>query len=172
MDELTSVPAANERESTRSYPGDDAKVGELIRLADEYYDAAHALLPHFSPKDAISSAPMRLCAIHAIELYLNAFLRFHDLDSTDIRGLQHDLAKRAAKAAEKGLCLKSRTAAHLSRLKDQREYLLVRYGPESMDALSEHTRIFATLKEVCVKVRLAVYKQPYEQSDPRFKRYW
>lgn len=73
---------------------------------------------------------------------------------------------------EKGLGLKSKTAAHLARLNDQREYLLVRYGPESMDGLSEHTRIFATLKEVGQKVSSAVYNQPYEQSDPRFKKWW
>lgn len=172
MSTLITGPAANDREAVRSYPGADAKVGQLILLADEYYKAAHALLPHFCPRDVISSAPIRLCAIHAIELYLNAFLRFHDLTSTDIRGLQHNLAERAAKAVEKGLCLKRKTAAHLSRLNDQREYLLVRYGPESMDGLSEHTRIFATLKEVSQKVRSAIYEQPYEQSDRRFKQWW
>jgi len=165
-------PAVNDREALGSYPGTEAKVGQLIRLADEYYKAAHALLPHFSTRDAISSAPIRLCAIHAIELYLNAFLRFHDLTSSEIRSLQHNLAERVTKAMEKGLCLKPKTAAHLSRLHNHREYLLVRYGPESMDGLSEHTRIFATLKEVCQKVSAAIYKQPYEQSDPRFKQWW
>lgn len=172
MDASITEPAVSDSEVASPYPGADARVGQLMMLADEYYTAAHMLLPQFRPQDVFSSAPMRLCAIHAIELYLNAFLRFHDLNSTEIRGLQHNLAKRTNMAVEKGLCLKSKTAVHLSRLNDQREYLLVRYGPESMGGLSELTRIFATLKEVSQKVRLAIFSQPYEQSDPRFKKYW
>ncbi len=164
--------AATENKVSKAYPGSDATVGQLMMLADEYFTAAHGLLPHSRPRDVRSSAPMRLCAIHAIEVYLNAFLAFNELSSAQIRGLQHDLAKRAEMSVAKGLRLKIKTKEHLLRLNDQREYLLVRYGAESMDGVSELTRIFATLKDVSQKVRSVVYNQPYKQSDPRFKKYW
>jgi len=156
-----------------TYPGSEATVGQLLHLADEYYKAAFGLLPQVSQIDPrTSSAPARLCAIHAVECYLNAFLMFHDVSRGEVRGLQHDLAKRTDMAVAKGLKLKVKTHAHLLRLNDQREYLVVRYGPERVSGLTELNRVFATLKEIGTKVSAAIMSQPYEQTDPRFKKYW
>lgn len=114
----------------------------------------------------------RLCAIQSIETYLNAFLLFHSVDRKQVRGLQHDLAERTRLAVEKGLSLRRRTAEHLVRLSDQRDYLMVRYGPEQLSDLSEINRMFATLKEIAEKVRAAIFEQPYDRSDRRFRVYW
>ncbi len=54
----------------------------------------------------------------------------------------HDLAKRTELAVAKGLKLKVKTHAHLVRLSDQREYLIVRYGPERASGLTELNRVF------------------------------
>ncbi len=105
-------------------------------------------------------------------MYLNAFLVFHDINHKQVRGLQHDLAQRTAMASQKGLCLRAKTQAHLLKIHDQREYLVVRYGPEQIGGLSELNRMFATLKEVSTKVRTAILDQPYDSTDARFKKYW
>ncbi len=155
------------------YPGSEASVGQILSLADEYLKAAYGLLPQvskFNPHK--SSAPARLCAIHAIETYLNAFLMFHDVSREGLRGLQHNLAQRTEMALTKGLRLRVKTHAHLMRLNDQREYLIVRYGPERLSSISELNRMFATLKEISAKVSAVILSQPFDQSDPRFKKYW
>ena len=56
------------------YPGADARAEEVIRLANHYRGAANDLLRLVEEKGARRVAPCRLCAVHAIELYLNAFL--------------------------------------------------------------------------------------------------
>lgn len=154
----------------RAYPGREATVEQFVGLADEYLAAAHALLPQVSRKRSLSSAPARLCAIHAVEMYLNAFLLFHGSDHRQVRGLQHDLAQRAVMATEKGLRLRVKTQAHLLKIHDQREYLVVRYGPEQAGGLSELNRTFATLNEISTKVRTALLKQPhplrFQQKTP------
>lgn len=155
-----------------SYPGTEASVSTVVSLADAYWDAAHRLLPQIEKGRGVSSAPARLCAIQSIETYLNAFLLFHSLDRKLVRGLQHDLAERTRLAVEKGLSLRRRTAEHLIRLSDQRDYLVVRYGPEQLGDLSEINRMFATLKEIAEKVRAAIFEQPYDRADPRYKVYW
>lgn len=142
-----------------AYPGSEATVEQFIGLADEYLAAAHSLLSQVSRKRLLSSAPARLCAIHAVEMYLNAFLIFHGSDHKQVRGFQHDLAQRAVMATEKGLCLRVKTQAHLLKIHDQREYIVVRYGPEQARGLSELNRIFATLNEIRTKVRTALSKR-------------
>ncbi len=155
------------------YPGSKATVGQLLSLADEYFKAAHGLRTQVSKINPhTSSAPVRLCAIHAVETYLNAFLIFHDLSPEGVRGLQHNLAQRTEMAVKKGLKLKVKTYAHLVQLNDRREYLVVRYGPELVSSLSELNRVFATLKEISGKVSAAILSQPFERSDPGFKKYW
>ena len=81
-------------------------------------------------------------------------------------------SERTRLAVEKGLSLRRRTAEHLIRLSDQRDYLVVRYGPEQLGDLSEINRMFATLKEIAEKVRAAIFEQPYDRADPRYKVYW
>ncbi len=143
-----------------AYPGSEATVEQFVGLADEYLAAAHSLLSQVSRKNSLSSAPARLCAIHAVEMYLNAFLIFHGSDHRQVRGFRHDLAQRAVMATEKGLRLRVKTQAHLLKIHDQREYLVVRYGPEQAGGLSGLNRMFATLNEISTKVRTALLKQP------------
>jgi hypothetical protein len=156
----------------KPYPGSQATIGQFIALADEYFVAAYSLLSQCNRMSPSSSAPARLCAIHAVEMYLNAFLIFHGMTPAAVRGLQHNLAERTTLATGNGLSLKSKTQAHLLKIHDQREYLVVRYGPEQVGGLSELNRMFATLKEISTKVRTAILNQPRAQSDPRFKKYW
>jgi HEPN domain-containing protein len=128
---------------------------QLRLLADEYRSAAHALRQLGRPRAPLSRAPFRLTAIHAIELYLNALLLDRGHEPGRVRGLQHDLAKRAALAADAGLKLKAKTAAHLAALALNREYLATRYSPE-LQGPSELTRLVATLEEVAAKVTSAM----------------
>ena len=93
-------------------------------------------------------------AIHAVELYLNALLRHRGHSSEHVRGLQHDLRRRIYLAQEKGLLLRHRTAEHLLKLSETREYLVARYDPRTMDQASQLNRLAAPLEEVALKVSL------------------
>jgi hypothetical protein len=95
-------------------------------------------------------------AIHAIELYLNAFLLQAKIDPRSVRKLQHNMGARAELCLAHGLNLKKRTAAHLHAISDDREYLVTRYDPENKAILSNPTRLAASLEEVAQKVRAAV----------------
>jgi hypothetical protein len=99
-------------------------------------------------------APARLLAIHAIELYLNALLLGCGDTARDVRGLQHDLARRTERAQELGLSLRAKTATHLDSLASTREYLTARYGPEMSATWSQLNRLTASLEEVGKKVTL------------------
>jgi hypothetical protein len=60
---------------SKPYPGELATADQLRLLADEFREAADLLLERQGRRRApLSRAPFRLSAIHAIELYLNAFL--------------------------------------------------------------------------------------------------
>lgn len=78
-------------------------------------------------------APATLCAIHAVELYLNVLLLHLGCSATEIRSYLHDLAQRSALAMEQGLTLQRRTAEHLGKMTRDREYLVSRYGPAGAD---------------------------------------
>jgi hypothetical protein len=93
-----------------------------------------------------------LTAIHAIELYLNAFLLFQGLKPCDLRKLQHDLSARISHELAAGLTLRTRTAAHLADLSKRREYLVSRYGTDQMTTVSQINRLQATLEEIQAKV--------------------
>jgi hypothetical protein len=134
------------------YPGQGASVLELRTLADEYRRAAHLLVQLGRPGKPLSRAPLRLAAIHAIELHLNALLLHRGHAPAAIRGLQHDLPARAALAREAGLHLRLKTRDHLEALGRNREYLASRYAPEQGASLSEVNRLMATLDEVARKV--------------------
>jgi hypothetical protein len=70
--------------------------------------------------------------------------------------MQHDLAQRAEWARLCGLQLRKRTAAHLSAMMGNREYLVTRYGPEMTSTASQINRLTATLEEVANKVTAIV----------------
>lgn len=105
-----------------SYPGTFASLGQILDLANAYLAAAYKLMD-YDTGNPLASAPMRLVAIQALELYLNAFLLASGEDAATIRGLQHDLAKRSALAIERGLVVRKRTETHLLSLNTNREYL-------------------------------------------------
>jgi len=137
------------------YPGADARVEEVIRLADHYRGAANDLLRLVEEKGARRVAPCRLCAVHAIELYLNAFLLEAGHSPERIRDSGHDLAARARLAIAGGLALRRRTAIHLATMTQGREYLVLRYDP-GMAELPPLNRLWATLDEIARKVTSAV----------------
>jgi len=136
------------------YPGSGACAGDVLAHADCYRAAALALLaPGIGPA---SRPPGRLCAIQAIELYLNAYLLNRGRTHCEIRGLRHDMAARAALARAHGIVLRRRTAEHLASLAANREYLLVRYAPERAMNLSQVNRMTASLEQVAGAVHAAV----------------
>lgn len=137
-----------------SYPGANATIADVIALADEYRGAASMLLANCQRQNALSRAPSVLCSIHAIELYLNAFLRHRGEPPEKIRGYLHDLAIRSNLVAK--LNLRKRTVVHLIRMTEKREYLIARYGPEAIGDFSEITRLQASLNEIAAKVTLQV----------------
>lgn len=139
-------------ESGKVYPGDVASPDQIRMLADEYSVAARTLLSHGRRRQPLSWAPSRLAAIHAVELYLNAFLMKNGLNAAQIRGLQHDLAKRTELSVANGLRLRIRTVAHLKAISASREYLVYRYAPELVGSGSQLNRLMATLDETAKKV--------------------
>ena len=139
-------------EIIKPYPGTNAGPSEIFALATEYHSAAEALILRGRPRQPISRAPARLCAIHAIELYLNAFLLAAGDPPERVRAHFHNLANRANLAVGRGLVLRKLTVAHLVRMTEDREYLVSRYGPELSGTLSESNRLMATLNEIAKKV--------------------
>ncbi len=129
---------------------------QILCLAREYHRAACLLEQQWQPGDALSKAPFRFSAIHAIELYLNALLLNHGLKPDHIRGLGHDLARRTELAIRKGLNLRMRTREHLIAIDSDREYLSVRYEPGNAGNGSQLNRLQASLEEVAVKVTAIV----------------
>lgn len=134
------------------YPGEQASPERMLMLADEYRSAALNLLERGRRGKPLSWAPFRLTAIQAIELYLNVFLLQNGHSPAQVRGMQHDLDRRAKSAIDAGLRLRRRTADHLHRLSVQREYLVTRYAPEQVASASQINRLNATLEEVAKKV--------------------
>lgn len=134
------------------YPGDTATAEAVLRLAEEYRKAAQVLIQQGRPGAPLTWAPCRLSAIHAIELFLSALLLHEGHAASAIRGMQHNLAERAERAMDSGLQLRKRTAAHISAMVGNREYLVTRYGPEMTSTVSQINRLTATLDEVANKV--------------------
>ncbi len=130
--------------------GNPVNVRDILNLATHYQDAANRLGKGPSKP---SHLPLRLLALHAIELYLNAFLLAKGVDPATIRSFRHDLSQRSRIASEAGLVLRKRTMAHLAALSSSNEYHVIRYASESPSKLPQLTRIMATLDELSRKVR-------------------
>ena len=135
------------------YPGAEASISQLLALAEEYHNAYNQVSLSPNSGRAHASAPARLLAIQAIELYLNVYLRHAGESPQSVRGLQHDLGRKTALAVERGLVLRQRTIAHLMDLTSTREYLASRYGPELSSTWSNMNRIRATLHELFRKIQ-------------------
>jgi hypothetical protein len=136
-----------------AYPVNAAGVRGILNLAKHYQDAASKLGEGSSKPN---QAPQRLLALHAMELYLNAFLLAKGVDPSAIRGLQHDLGERARLASDAGLVLRKRTVAHLATLSTSNEYHVIRYAPELTSTLSQVNRVMATVDELSRKVPKAL----------------
>nr|WP_234913890.1 hypothetical protein [Rhizobium rhizogenes]QCO89361.1 hypothetical protein pC5.7d_644 [Rhizobium rhizogenes] len=136
-----------------AYPGKAAGVRDILNLAKQYQDAANKLGESSSKSN---QAPRRLLALHAIELYLNAFLIAKGVTPATIGGFQHDFGERARRASEAGLVLRKRTVAHLAALSASNEYHAISYAPELTAALSQVNRVMATVDELSRKVRKAL----------------
>lgn len=152
------------------YPGALASPSEVLQLATEYHAAAQLLATRGRRGHPISRAPFRQAAIHAVELYLNAFLLHSGLEHRRVRALHHDLAARTELSLERGLQLRMRTATHLRSMATAREYLVSRYGPELTSSLSQLNRLSATLTEVASKVGPIIAVLPTPNGDPRVRR--
>lgn len=136
-------------QNQNAYPGSKASIGQMLDLANAYYDAATTLFKKAQKKEPLSYAPARLCCIHAIELYLNVFLRHEGVLPEQIRARMHNLADPAFVARLK---LKNKTARHLESMTEKREYLISRYGPEQIAEHSQLNRLLATLVEIATKI--------------------
>lgn len=148
---LDNVP-----ESTPPYPGANAGAPEMLNLAAAYERSARTLIEAGRGGDAVGRAPGRYCAIHAIELYLDAFLRAAGETPCRLRAHGHDLGRRAELAIDRGLVLRQKTRLHLVQMSRQRDHLVVRYGPECIDAVCELNRLLASLTEIAGKVQAAL----------------
>ena len=152
--EIARIAAARGEACSERWHGSEtepAGPAEVLRLADAYRSAAGVMLDARAPGGRRPSAPYRLLAIHAVELYLNALLRHAGADERHVRKMGHNLAARAAKAEGVGLRLRPATAAHLGIMTGRHEYMLARYGPIENAEISEVTRLSATLDEVAKK---------------------
>lgn len=138
------------------YLGAQTTPQQALALAEAYYAAAHALIKLGQRGKPASRAPCRLCAIHAIELYLTALLLHHGTSAADIRSLQHSLAKRIDLALESGIKLRAETLKHLRTLDEKREYLVTRYAHDELNELTPLNRLTSTLDEVAKKVPLLI----------------
>ncbi len=138
--------------TNRTYPGEGANVAQLIQMAHEYRLAARALLSNDNPARSHFSAPGRMLAIHAIELYLNALLIREGHKAVEIRGMHHDLSTRTTMAIAHGIKLRKLTEAHLNNLAENREYLVLRYDPGWKASVSQINRLISTLDEVARKI--------------------
>src|SRR4051794_9547984 len=114
-------------DAAKAYPGALATAAQIRALAEEYRNAAIHLQKLGRRRKPLSLAPYRLAAIHAIELYLNAFLRHQGVEADKLRALGHHLGERAQLANQAGLDLSRRTVSHLQMLQDEREYVVTRY---------------------------------------------
>ncbi|HEU0161277.1 MAG TPA: hypothetical protein VFQ69_02640 [Rhizomicrobium sp.] len=141
----------------KNYPGETATPEQILELAEEYRAAAKATRTQHRANIPHSLAPCRFLAAHAIELYLNAFLRKTGRKPEYVRGMQHNFSLRAQESKDAGLVLREKTFAHLSKMKDDQEYLTTRYGAEGFPTVTQINRLLATVAELSGKVRAAVH---------------
>lgn len=139
--------------------GETESTVQIMQLAAEYCRAAKSQMDVGRKGEPLSRAPARLLAIHAIELYLNATLLNIGHTPKSVRGMQHDLSKRAADVQD-SLKLRKRTFAHLTALTTNREYVVSRYGPEMTTNLSQTNRLMATMEELATKATALHLKMP------------
>jgi hypothetical protein len=143
------------REHAEDFYGcDEMAPRECYALAGEYKSAALLLKTNWQRRKPGSRAPFRFNAIHAIELYLTAYLLQSGEPWSNVRGMGHNLQMRHELAAARGLILKKGAVASLSAMSSQRDYLKTRYA-EKEATLIQLNRLEATLEHVAKKVSAA-----------------
>src|SRR4051794_7796924 len=100
-------------EGQKFHPGENATADELTLLAIEYHRAAAALFRSAKRGKPLSWAPFRWAVLHAIELYLSAFLIGNGRSPKSIWRHRHDLGARADLAQANRLGLRKSTVEHL-----------------------------------------------------------
>ena len=140
---------ATEDAAAPTYPGELMSANDVLTLAQSYRECATHLLTSTEHR---CGAPARLLTIHAIELYLNAYLLANGDAAPTIRAMQHDLRQRTNRAVQLGLALRQKTITHLEFLSRRREYLVSRYATLDRSAVSQINRLEATLEELHRKV--------------------
>lgn len=150
------MPLSAMADGPSTYPGEMASAGTLHRLAEVYRDGAHRAVASVRRGDPLTAAPLRLLALHAVELNLSAFLVHNGASGLALRRLGHDLDARLELAAQAGLVLRRRTAEHVRAVARDREYLVARYGPERLGTASQVNRLLATTDEIGSKVARAI----------------
>lgn len=136
----------------------------LVELARSYSKASKRYIGLHKSTESLTQAPYRFAAIHAIELYLTAYLQLNRHEPKAIRELQHNLEERTARAAKAGLNLRKRTINHLGKLTSTREYVETRYHPGALKKLSQLQQLHATLNDVQQKVEAEI--QPVLSPPP------
>jgi hypothetical protein len=154
---MAAVKAPDLPETANHYPGANATAREILLLAGSYHKSAQILAQRKG--DAISRAPCRFLALHAIELYLNALLRHRGHAPDAIRGMQHDVSKRMDLVVSGGLTLRKRTMEHMAAIAAHREYLVMRYG-DIPATIPQINRLMATMEELAEKVSLTLNISP------------
>jgi hypothetical protein len=133
-------------------PGDGMDAMSTLALAEEFAQASMSLRK-FCRKGCLNShAPFRFAALHAIELYLAAYLRFHGLDNSELRSTGHRLCDKLKCATNYGLSLGKKTQEHIAELTNKQEYLVVRYDSTLLPRLTQINRLEATRDELAAKV--------------------
>ncbi|MEM9797371.1 MAG: hypothetical protein AAF919_12835 [Pseudomonadota bacterium] len=145
---------------TQHYPGSQAELHEIVDLAEIYFDTAEKMFSDRVKGEGLAHAPARFCAIHAIELFLNAFLKSEGDRPAQIRGRLHNLCNERFIS---DLRLKKKTAEHLREITERREYLIARYAPDRTSQHTQINRLQATLREVRKKTRQ--YLDAKSQAD-------
>lgn len=125
---------------------------EYVGLAAQYRDAAGTLRAHLPKTSPRPVAPIRFCALQAVELYLCAYLMQRGIPFKDARSQQHNLRVLVDSAIQNGFRLRQKTVRHLHLISETREYFTMRYGPEIPPGANELQRLFATLDEVASRV--------------------
>jgi hypothetical protein len=141
--------------SPKPCPGDTATARQLFELATQFHRGAEALFA-----DKAHAVPSRLLALQAIEGYLIAFVRHVGRTNDEVRLTNHDVVRLADIGADNGLALRSRLHGHLVKITKNREYLIVRYGPEVTGLTSQTTELQATMNELSAKVGAAIGVKP------------
>jgi hypothetical protein len=128
-----------------------AKPQEMLDLAKSYADAAeHLFAEHRASKMSLQK-PARLCALHAIELYLHAFLTFRGATDKQMKDRHHALWHEEFSDR---LGLDAKTQQHLKDLTTEKAYLAVRYGCEPPHTMCAETRMKRTLELIREKADL------------------